>query len=423
MLSRTSMVNIPNNKEMLLSKIKLTLFQVLLFLMIFVPRTAQLIKLGIILLLFVVIIMEVLATGKIKINKVTRVFMGLFFIYAFMSGAIGLIKGNPGAFDFIRVNIIYYILFSIMISIVSNLTEFEKINKTIIFSANLVSLYSILLLLVSLGIWPSQYFYAFDVTSNVGIHSGYTHLTNTNLSMMIFILPYIMTLRFNNYDFETIKKRQMTFTFILCTIAVIISGRRILWLSFMIPLFFYLTKIKKGEVLSFFRKIIHFIVASLILLIILSFSSFISLHDIIIRFKDAFTGVEADIRTNQIRALWQGFLENPIFGSGAGIGVQDVTRSLTTPWIYEMSYNLILYNSGIIGSFFFFSSLCYLLVKLYKEKLKGDILAESILISFISVLISNATNPYFSSSFDFLWFIFFPLMYFNIKTTQSYGGK
>ena len=421
MLSRVSMVNIPNHKGNLLPRLKLILMQLLLFLMIFVPRTAQSIKLRLLMLLFAVVIVGVLVTGKIRINQVTRIFMSLFLIYACMSGAIGLMRSNPGASDFIRVNIIYYILFTFIISIISTSTEFERINKIIIFSANAVSIYSILLLLVSLGVWPPQYFYYFDVTSNVGIHSGYIHLTNTNLSMMIFILPYIMTLRLNNYNFKTIKKRQLTFAFILGTIAVLISGRRILWLSFMIPLFFYLIKIDKSKILKFFKKNFIFLIVVSLFLVALSFSSYLSFDDMIVRFKDVFTGDEGNIRISQIEALWRGFLENPILGSGAGVGVPEVIRSHTSPWIYEVSYNLVLYNSGILGSLFFFSSLLYLFGKLYSEKLKGDILAEAILVAYITVLISNATNPFFSSSFDFLWFIFFPLMYFNIKSTQSQG--
>lgn len=423
MLSKTSMANTVHDRKVLFPKIKLILIQLLFFLMVFVPRAAQSVKLGILLLLFLIIIVETLVTRTIRFNKVTRVFMILFLFYSILSGAIGLIKGNPGASDFIRVNIIFYILFSVIISSVSNKTEFERIIKTIIFSGNVVSIYTILLLLVSVGVWPPQYFYAFDVTSNVGIHSGFIHLTNTNLSMMIFILPFIMTLRLSNYNLKTIKKYTLTFSVVLATIAVLISGRRILWLSLLIPLFFYLIKIDKKKILKFFKKYFAFLIAASLFLAALSFSSYLSFNDMIVRFKDVFTGEEGNIRTSQIEALWNGFLENPILGSGAGIGVPEVIRSHTTPWIYEVSYNLILYNSGIIGSIFFFSSLLYLFVKLYREKLRGDILAEAILISYISVLISNATNPYFTSSFDFLWFIFFPLMYFNIKTTQPQGGR
>lgn len=398
-----------------IKRFKIMIFQLLLFLMIFVPRTAQTPKIALIFILFGLEILSTLKGGKIRINKTSAVFMGLFLLYACLAGFIGVFRNNPGALDFLRVNIIYYVMFTFIISSISTIDEFEKITRTILFGSNAVAIYSILLLLVSIGIWPSSYFYAFDITSNVGIHSGYTHLTNTNLSMMIFMLPYVMTLYFNKYSFKSIKRSYLLITFILATIAILISGRRILWLSFIIPLLFYLIRNGRHYLIKNIKKLFVFGILAFVFLSGLSFISYFSLEDMIMRFTSAFTGSEGDIRTSQITALWNGFLRYPIFGSGAGIGVTEVVRSYTSPWAYEMSYNLILYNSGLVGTILFSGSHLYILYSLYKEKLKGKIIAEALFVSYVSVLVSNATNPYFSSSFDFLWFIFIPLVYFNIN--------
>jgi len=149
---------------------------------------------------------------------------------------------------------------------------------------------------------------------------------------------------------------------------------------------------------------------------VLNYLSLVSLNGIVDRFISAFQGVEGNIRISQGLALWKGFTEYPLFGSGAGIGVIGSIRNVDS-WMYELSYNLILYNSGIVGSILYFTSLILLLYCLWKRSKRGKYkqISTALTIAYISALISNATNPYFTSSFDFLWFIFIPLMYINIK--------
>ena len=97
----------------------------------------------------------------------------------------------------------------------------------------------------------------------------------------------------------------------------------------------------------------------------------------------------------------------PVFGSGAGIGVSDCVRS-ASGCSYELSYNFILYNSGISGFIIYFAALSQIVWGLLTQKTQ---LGNSLALAFICGLIANATNPYFSSSFDFLWWAFIPLFY------------
>lgn len=163
-------------------------------------------------------------------------FIYIFFIFIF-SIIIGAFNNNPGVVDFLRINIIYYFIFCLLISTINNLKTFIYIIKTIVLASNFISVYTILLLLVKLNIWPSSLFIYFDVTSNVGIHEGYIHLTNTNLSMMIFLLPFIYLLIKDNYKIHLFNKVYLYMTLLLVLIAVLISGRRILWISFIIPFY------------------------------------------------------------------------------------------------------------------------------------------------------------------------------------------
>ena len=90
------------------------------------------------------------------------------------------------------------------------------------------------------------YFIYFDITSNVGIHEGYVHLNNK------FINDDIHTPIFNNFifkwiEFHEVNRKQSFFTIVLAVIAILISGRRILWLSFIIPIFYYSLKYDKRD--------------------------------------------------------------------------------------------------------------------------------------------------------------------------------
>lgn len=395
-------------------KFQIMIWQILLFLMIFIPRTGQMLKLIILSLLLIMSLMQIIKTNKLRISNEVRVFFILHIIYVTSSGLLGMIKGNPGAQDFLRINLLYYILFFIIISSFSTWDAFHKTVNIIVISSNFVSVYSLLLLLVSQGIWPEKYFIYFDATSNVGIHGGYTHLVNTNLSMMIFILPFLIILYFNNFRFKSINRGFILFTILLGIIATLLSGRRILWLSFVIPVCYYIFKFEKKKIIEKVKIISITTLVFLAIYIFITASPYLSFEMMIERFKVAFDSDQESTRFLQTTALWRGFLENPILGSGAGIGVDGIIRSITTPWIYEMSYNLILYNSGLLGMSFFVASHIYLLLCFYKEKQKKSKLGESFFITYIVVLLSNATNPYFTSSFDFLWFIFLPLMYLNL---------
>lgn len=145
-------------------------------------------------------------------------------------------------------------------------------------------------------------------------------------------------------------------------------------------------------------------------------SGYVSMDRLFDRFIGAFENNDNNIRYTQAKALWEGFEEYPLFGSGAGIGVDNFVRDTEYPWRYELSYNLILYNSGIVGFCIYGVAHIFLIALLYKKAKRKDPIASALLLSYSVVLVANATNPYFSSSFDFLWFIFIPLMYLNINT-------
>jgi hypothetical protein len=111
-----------------------------------------------------------------------------------------------------------------------------------------------------------------------------------------------------------------------------------------------------------------------------------------------------------------------MFGSGFGVGVKDVVRSTERPWTYELTYHLYLYNTGIIGSLFFFILLSFPIYRFYilkKYHPEYNIFTKPLIISYIIVLFASSSNPYFTSSFDFLWMLFLPIGVLNRLEIES----
>jgi hypothetical protein len=404
----------------LINKIYLFLFQLLIFLMLFMPRNIQEIKTIIIAILFFIVVIRILQSGKINLNRYVQTYLAIFLSYGILSSFIGFWRSNPGVLGFSRVNIIYFILLALLIEPIKDIKTFEKIIKVLILSSNAIAIYSIILLLVKNGIWPESLFVEFDVTSRVGLHQGYTHLVNTNLSMMIFLAPMITILLGENYSSKLINKKYLVFSEVLIIIAVIISGRRILWICLGIPIFILLFNIFGEKKIG--TKCKRFLLSAFLIIFILFFINYFELINftgLANRFLSAFT-TEENVRLIQASALWKGFSEYPFLGSGAGSGLSNYVRSSKNIWAYELSYNSILYHSGLIGITIYFTSMFYLLMGLWKRtKITfSPKTAKAMLVSFVTALIANATNPYFSSSFDFLLFIFIPLMYMNLDSSE-----
>ncbi|SHM59366.1 O-antigen ligase family protein [Gracilibacillus kekensis] len=409
---KINLENMGNKKPF--NKIYIYLFNTILFLMIFIPRTGQEIKLVLIVLLLVILFYRTILVKQIYYNKQILIFTFLYLLYAVHSSIVGWINNNPGVWGFFRVNVIFIMLLIILILNINKKAEFKKVVNTLLIAANAVSIYSILLFMVKVGWWPESLFIYFDYTSNVGIHDGYVHLTNTNLSMLIFFAPFVTYL----LGSETyIGKKYLIITEILLIIAILISGRRILLLSLLIPVFLIIIKKITKVSLKNYIYIAMLILSILCVFWGLQSIGFIKLTELIERFFSAFSQDGHNVRIEQAQALWHGFVQNPIFGSGAGIGVTDYIRNYESPWAYEMSYNLILYNAGIIGFLLYLSAHAYLLYSLWKTK--NDYFSKVFLITYFIILIGNGTNPYFSSSFDFLWFIFIPLLYLNVQKDRK----
>jgi hypothetical protein len=136
------------------------------------------------------------------------------------------------------------------------------------------------------------------------------------------------------------------------------------------------------------------------------------------QFLERATGFLTDdegARADQARALISNWLSEPIFGSGFGQGVSETVRDDERPWIYELYYLLILFNTGIVGAALYSALLIVPGRTLVGICTRGAIEAEvvfPVLVAYIVFLIGSASNPYLGS-FDFMFVVFFALALSN----------
>lgn len=385
----------------------------LVFLSFSLPVNFQPIK--ICLLVFLLLFLFVKISSRCSGDVLKLAFIWLLF--SLPVSAIGFSKGNMGAFAFAKVELIYPILLFLCILFLKNKSIMSVTYKAMIYSSIFISLYTFLLLLQRIGVINVSGFWIIDDTSDAALHDGYTHITNTNLSMLIFIFPCILLLNKEERNKLRLNPILLCVAIFASAFAMLLSGRRILWIIEFICFFLYFLRIK----MRLSRKI-----ATLAFVIIIAIVSFVFLGDklgfSVDSLKDRLINVfqktdelgGENVRFVQMSKLINGFKENFLFGAGGGATIDGYYRSSESPWVFEASYHMILFNSGIIFSLVylsFFFYLCYLILKMRKK----CYFVISIFFALLFAIIANATNPYFSASFDFLFFIFIPILYINNK--------
>lgn len=398
------------------------LWFLLFFLMIFMPRQLQMIKIGLMLVIFTYKTIKHGFSIRLKqSNKYVNRFMICWFASAALSIAVGIIHSNPGIKETFRMDIVYVGILLFLFFTIDSREELEWINRTILVSGFICAVYMIIWFLVNIGIWPRSLFYAFDYTTNFGQHEGYTHMTNTNGSMLIPILPmfFVSVMTSSKEEGRLWKWIELFF----CVMAAVLSGRRMIWAAIPYAVFFVLIlaiihpeKVRYSRAGTNRKRLYVILLGVIALGVFLIANGIINIDSVISRFQAVMAGgEEAGERSGQAKALIEGFLRHPLLGNGAGATAEGSLRNQEFTWAYELSYHAVLFHSGMVG----FALYIFALLNIASGCIAGARRRRSnSYSSFVSLLaalvmgfIANATNPYFSSSFDFLWWILWPLGY------------
>lgn len=388
--------------------------------MLCMPRTYSEYKIPLVLLVVGIIFIDIFWSRRLNLHLHVFIWLAVFLTYGLIWVFIGSLNSNPGIIDYFRLSVLWAILYGLFISGSSGKNSINAIVKMIILAGLLISFYNIAFILKTIGVIPDNFLFNLEMGANIGIHAGYIQLTAHNIGTLAFVAPFMFSLLVFSDDKPILNiKRRTVFLVLLITVStVIFSGRRILWINILItPIVCYLLCIFiKNRNRTWNKKLLYATISLLVMGMVLFayFSIYTewSADDFVIRFSSL---LEEEDRFLQISALHEGFAENPILGTGFGRGVPEVIRSYEKPWVYEMSYNIMLYNVGIIGIAIYLGCIGWIYhvgLKLADKYPNERPIMLSLLVGMTNFLLANATNPYFGS-YDFMWTLFLPVAYIN----------
>jgi hypothetical protein len=386
-------------------------FLALLVLIFTIPRSFVYLKLPFLLAATLISFSRVV-TSKVRIyDKFT-----VFYYFSIILGAItwsyiGLINGvnEQALMDSLRLYFFFILIYFLITMTLSSMNGLDQ-HKIDFFMYIVGIVLSIIVLIFiintffHLGLIP-EYLIS-ELNARIGVHDGYIQVTNHNVGMLGFFGVFTLSKLILSSGRKSVL---MIISSLLVLITVVVSGRRaIILVVFLTPFLVMLMLLFSGE-LSYgkIKSLFGFLVKTslILLLILLSFYIF-SYEQLVLFFErifDALNEGSDSPRPAQYRALLSGFEDSWVFGSGFG-GEVDVIRSSERPWNYELSYMKLLFNIGLFGTIYFVILNVLYTVHALKiiSSINNNSTYYSLVAGTIGMLLISITNPYVSSSFDFL---------------------
>lgn len=400
----------------LLENIKLKIFLILLFLMIFFPMTLEFLYIKAILFGVVLVLTLFLMTIKhkiIKIDKQVLLMLVLFIGYSFFSSLYGIISNNPGALKQMQIYVLWPLIYILILFNFDYVKNYLKLYKMIKWSINLIILYGFYMIISHLGILDLGLINLPSFEETVVINGWIVSMRYPGLNSVAYGIGFILGI-----IFIMINNKKNNFHAILYTLVLLIftfiTGRRVYFLLVLI-IFFIISNLKVHPFIKNQKKIIYISLISGMALSIFFLGNWlgIEINKIIDYGFSAFDMKEFgnEQRFLQIKYLVEGWLESPItflIGHGHGSYSDLIIRSYEMPWAYEVFYIALLFQTGLVGLLIyitFFIFIVYKSLKLIKYNYDLTYYILPLTTGLISLLIASVSNPYLMR-FDGLWAIF-----------------
>lgn len=401
---------------------------ILFFLMLFSPFAFTGIKMAcLILLILSVIFYSLVFHSKIKMSIEILTWLGLFMAHGIFFLTLGLIYGAKVEYvlKYATIAVIWPFAFLLLFFFDVDEVYILKLYNVIKIATICISLYAIYQVLALFGFVPQMDIYPKETPGGLEVADGNVEMSLPAATTFMFAGPSIITL------YLLTKNRKLIPVILLSLIAIVLISRRALLLNIAItPVLcliisvFFLTKARLKKLLVHITLI--YIGAGLTGLLLFIVLANLGVFDYKAFFAMILEGFDfsgkqsidpgAQIRAQQYMLLMQSWHEKPILGWGYGAVSRYITRSDDYPFIYELSYIALLFQTGIIGLTIYISLIGWIYYKFRQiRSIVSPVLNEyniSILVGLTTFLLANATNPYLYA-FDHMWTLFFPLLIIN----------
>ncbi|MBV9963280.1 MAG: O-antigen ligase family protein [Parafilimonas sp.] len=411
----------------------------LYFLMMFSPAYNVVLKIILIVFLSGIIIFSRIAFDKLNITKPVLTWYVIFILHGIFFTILGFLYGNNTTYVLrtTTYNIFWpflYLLFTVGIYKLSSLRFFVKV---ILFANFLIALYLIGSILTIVGVLPGNPVVTFEMSKlSFDSLAGLAKIESPAVICLMFTLPFIISLSFiaTKQNFG-LNRLFLNINILISIVAVIATARRALILNIILGFIFTIILVKITPTLNqklFNKRIFSVLIIGSIFIVIgaIIFQS-LGIFDLSIvfeKFMSAFSSKEnlkdasTLTRYTQFDSLIKSWLQKPWFGFGNGAVSEYVVRSKTTPWVYELTYVALLFQTGIIGAVIYILLLIWPIIKsIQLLKLPDEQAAVFLIPSIVGCacfLIANGTNPYLIS-YDYMWALFFPVAIINYYLKQQ----
>jgi len=343
---------------------------------------------------------------------------------------LGVMNGNPGAMKVGTVYFLWPILFTFVISGVTNKKTIRTLVLLMVFATALIGLYTLDYIAYMLGWIPEWLYIELNAGQDIGIHAGYTEFNLFSIASIVYLTPFsIAALLFWSKDSAApLTRLWLLPAFALGLVAVLLSGRRALLLvvalSPLIAIVLNTLSSKDGRFPI--RPLLAFLVGAFGIYKVLEYTYGINADSILEMFFRGFDfsgDVSALARQEQFFALLEGWYNSPLIGSGHGAVASGSIRSDEMPWAYELSYLALLFHTGILGFTLYASGIVWIYfqgIAAARSSPFMKALLVPVLTGTTCFLIANGTNPYLAK-FDYIWVIFLPVAIINywLLSTQN----
>ena len=397
----------------------------LYFLMLFLPAVHQTLKGALLAVTLVGILMAAGLTGRfplapsIALGALGYSALGLAYVIR------GVTAGAPGALDMLNVYVVWPLVYTLLVVGASFPGVLRALTRVAVYAGLTISLYGIIYVLHEAGFWPSALYYAVDQGQRIGFSGTHVEFGLRSTSTLLFLVPYLIGALFVFPAHAPVSRPMLWLAVLLGFTAVLLSGRRALLVvvalapAFALLFRGWLSVTAKRETRWLVRRVLWAAPALVLVLIVIMTAiggmepaGFVDMVASGFRFS---SDKVAMTRRDQFFALVDGWLQDPLFGSGHGAPVRGAIRSIEMPWAYELSYVALLYHTGIVGVVAYGAGLFWTFLTSRQIARTGWPQAPYLVATLVGTaafVLANATNAYLAK-FDSIWVLFLPIAFIN----------
>ncbi|GEM_PF-910567 len=404
----------------------------LLFIIAFIP-TAYTRTVGVLLAACVcLVVARWIRDRQIAIDGTVAALAVLYVVVGAAYVGLGIQRHNPGARAEAPVFVLWPIVYVVLITGIDAVAAFKWINLTLLAAAIAICLYDLDWIAVNVNWLPRAAFVDLQQDARFRPFDGYIQFNLNSLASLMFLTPYVLSRATDLRSIRSRAERIAVLIAVVLTLAITVLALRrallvVVLVAAPITILAATAAMKRTDRLAYAKRALVTLAAVGVAgILVLSAATLTHQFNPGGYVNAVVTGVELGsseagpkARGDQLKSLTEGWRQSPLIGNGLG-AVASVIRSPSQPWAYELSYNALLFKTGIIGFVLYAAGVAWLFwqgLRLVRDSpLSSSV--RPVLVGSVGFLVANATNPYLQK-FGYLWILFLPLAYVSFWRLAS----